>query len=213
MKLGIGIPTLNRYDLLKTHLLLYSKDFNLPQYKIPFHILDNGRQDIEFEYGVVHNFQSNIGVGASWNFLCDRLFEGGCDNALILNDDIYLGNKLDSIEDLLSKKKNKGQLLRATPDWCAFIISKKVWNEVGRFDECFFPAYYEDKSYEYRMKLKGMMPIKTPVLNPYVYKNSQTGAKDNSILEASKKNKQLYIDMWGGEPEREKFKKPFNEEV
>jgi hypothetical protein len=30
------------------------------------------------------------------------------------------------------------------------------------------------------------------------------------ILEASKKNKQLYIQMWGGEPEREKFKKPFN---
>ena len=60
------------------------------------------------------------------------------------------------------------------------------------------------------MKLKGISPIKLPFLNPIVYKSSQTIEKDNSILELSKKNKQLYIDMWGGEPEREKFKSPFN---
>lgn len=210
MKLGIGIPTLNRYDLLKTHLLLYSRDFNLISGNTPFHIIDNGNQGIEFQYGVVANSSTNLGVGASWNLLCDKIFSDGCDHALILNDDIYLGKKISEIEDLLSKKKNKGHFLRSTPDWCAFIISKRVWNEVGRFDECFFPAYYEDKSYEYRMKLKGIAPIKTPILNPYVYKNSQTGAKDISILEASKKNKELYISMWGGEPEREKFKKPYD---
>lgn len=211
MKIGIGIPTLNRYDLLKTHLLLYSKDFNLISAKNPFHIIDNGNQSIDFQYGIVSNSENNIGVGASWNFLCDKIFSDGCDHALILNDDIYLGKKLSEIEEFVSKKKNKGGFLRATPDWCAFIISKRIFNEVGRFDECFMPAYYEDKSYEYRMKLKGIVPIKTPILNPYVYKNSQTAEKDITILDSSKKNKQLYIDMWGGEPEREKFKKPFND--
>jgi hypothetical protein len=45
---------------------------------------------------------------------------------------------------------------------------------------------------------------------PILYKSSQTMEKDVTILELRKKNKQLYIDMWGGEPEREKFKTPFN---
>ena len=51
---------------------------------------------------------------------------------------------------------------------------------------------------------------KSPELNPYVYANSKSLEKDLSILELSKKNKSLYIEMWGGEPEREKFKTPYN---
>jgi len=82
---------------------------------------------------------------------------------------------------------------------------------VGKFDECFYPAYYEDNSYKYRMKLAGISVLNTPELNPLVYKNSSSLAKDPSILEDSKKNKELYIKMWGGEPNQEKFKTPFNE--
>jgi GT2 family glycosyltransferase len=152
--------------------------------------------------------EGNIGVGASWNVLCDKIFED-CDNALILNDDIYLGKRTAEIDEMLGKKKFKGNFLRATADWCAFIMPKKVYNTVGRFDECFMPAYYEDKSYEYRMKLKGVFQTKTLLLNPYVYRSSKTLEKAPEMLEVIKKNKQLYIDMWGGEPEREKFKKPF----
>jgi hypothetical protein len=61
------------------------------------------------------------------------------------------------------------------------------------------------------MKLMGVTMIKRPELNPYVYESSKTIEKDYSIFEASKKNKQKYIEMWGGEPEREKFKTPYNE--
>lgn len=207
ISLGIGIPTLNRYDLLEPNLLLYSRDFSLYDNTCPFFIVDNGNQNISFTYGKTYASEKNLGVGASWNYLCNQIFET-CDYALILNDDIYLGKPLNQIINLIQKKPH--HLLRATPDWCAFVIPKKIYQIVGKFDECFYPAYYEDKSYEYRMKLKALPIIKTPELNPYIYKSSQTLEKDHSILEASKKNKQLYIQMWGGEPEREKFKTPFN---
>lgn len=207
ISLGIGIPTLNRYDLLEPNLLLYSRDFSLYDNTCPFFIVDNGNQNISFTYSKIYATEKNLGVGASWNYLCNQIFET-CDYALILNDDIYLGKPLNQIINLIQKKPH--HLLRATPDWCAFVIPKKIYQIVGKFDECFYPAYYEDKSYEYRMKLKALPIIKTPEMNPYIYKSSQTLEKDHSILEASKKNKQLYIQMWGGEPEREKFKTPFN---
>jgi len=204
-KFAIGIPTLNRYDLLKPSLMLYIRDF--PTTNI--FVLDNGHQGIIQNGVFIKETDKNIGVGPSWNWLCDQIFQVA-DNALILNDDIYLGRKEKDINDLLHKKKNKGCLLKATPDWCAFILPKRIYEKVGKFDECFYPAYYEDNSYKYRMKLAGISVLNTPELNPLVYKNSSSLAKDPSILEDSKKNRELYIEMWGGEPNQEKYKTPFN---
>jgi GT2 family glycosyltransferase len=204
-KFAIGIPTLNRYDLLKPSLMLYIRDFPTTH----IFILDNGHQGIIQNGIYLKENDKNIGVGPSWNWLCDQIFQVA-DNALILNDDIYLGKKEKDIDDLLHKKKNKGCLLKSTPDWCAFILPKRIYEKVGKFDECFYPAYYEDNSYKYRMKLQGISVLNTPDLNPLVYKNSSTLAKDPSILEDSKRNRQLYIEMWGGEPNQEKYKTPFN---
>jgi len=203
MKFAIGIPTLNRADLLLPSLKMYSRDF-----KEKIYVIDNGNQGIQSfaNIEVIANKQ-NIGVAASWNVLCDKIFEQ-LDYALILNDDIYLRKTSLDIEMMINIRGNN--LIRATPDWCAFIISKKIYNKVGRFDECFFPAYYEDSSYEYRMKLSGVTMIAAPALNPFIYNNCKTMEKMPELQELGKNNKQLYINMWGGEPKREKFKKPYN---
>ena len=205
MSFAIGIPTLNRYDLLKPSLAMYKLDFP----NINIHIINNGIENINEEAKIkVHRTYRNIGVAASWNRLCKIIFSEGHENALILNDDIYLGKKESEIIELCSTYKNS--FIRATPDFCAFIISKHVWDEVGEFDECFFPAYYEDKSYDYRMKLKRIMRIKTPRLNPHIYNSSKTLEKYSELMELIRQNRTLYTKMWGGEPERETFKKPFN---
>jgi GT2 family glycosyltransferase len=203
---AIGIPTLNRADLLVPSLMKYLYDFQ----GIKIYVLDNGNQDIPKTFGegieVIKN-EKNIGVGPSWNVLCRKIYEN-FDNALILNDDIYLGKKTENISSIISKYRS--QFITATPDWCAFIISRDIFDKVGPFDECFYPAYYEDNSYAYRMKLKGVSHCRTPYLNPELYRVSQTIDKDKSLFEYRTKNKKLYIEMWGGLPEREKFTKPFN---
>lgn len=205
MKFAIGIPTLNRYDLLKPSLMLYLKrDFPT----IDIFIVDNGKQGIVNDFPNVKFLNVCDSVSASWNLLCKTIFEKH-DHALILNDDIYLGSNTDNIEAVITKKKNKGCLILPTPDWCAFIISKKIFETIGNFDEQFVPAYYEDTDYEYRLKIAGVPVIKTPELNPFVYNSNKTSEKQPSILEDSKKNKQRYIDKWGGEPKQEKFKRPY----
>lgn len=209
MKFAIGIPTLNRVDLLYPSVLLYKKDF--PDAQI--YILDNGNQDTTALSKLVNvhvlKNETNIGVAASWNMLCGLIFEKH-PYALILNDDIYLGKRQDDVQSFFEKKKHKAALLRPSIDWCAFVLPKSVFEKVGKFDECFYPAYYEDRSYEYRMKLLGVPMIKTPFLNPYVYRFGQSMEKSPDIQDAGLKNKELYIQMWGGEPEREKFKIPYD---
>lgn len=211
MKFAIGIPTLNRFDILLPSLMIYSNDFN----GVDIYVLDNGKQNIGNSRNLVGiknlhviETEDNLGVGASWNFLIKKIFEKH-DNALILNDDILLGKNKSDIEELIKKNKSEG-LLRCTLDWCAFIMTKRTWKEVGEFDTIFYPAYYEDKSYEYRMKLNGYLPIRSVGLNPFIYQSSKTLEKMPSIQASSIKNKVKYIEMWGGEPHQEKYKTPFN---
>jgi len=201
----IGIPTLNRGDLLNPTLWIYYRDF--PDNKI--WVLDNGNQNIAKPPNVeVIKQNTNIGVGASWNLLCNKIFDNPKNEyAVILNDDIYLGKSGLDISNII--KSNKNSLIRSTIDWCAFIIPRSIHSQI-KFDECFYPAYYEDKSYEYRLKLAGVRMVKTPMLNPYLYQSSKTIEKDISLFESSKKNKELYIKMWGGLPEKEKFLNPYN---
>jgi len=90
MKVGVGIPTYNRYDLLKPYIGKYGVDFC--DWNI--YIVDNGNQGIEnneiklSKSGlIIIQNDKNVGVGASWNQLCKKIFEKN-DYALILNDDI-----------------------------------------------------------------------------------------------------------------------------
>jgi GT2 family glycosyltransferase len=206
-KFAIGIPTLNRLDLLHPALLFYIHDF--PETKI--YIVDNGNQSIESKFKhpnvEVIYVGENLGVATSWNLLCKKIYENH-EYALILNDDIYLGRKEWEVINLLDNFKKFFYCTML--DWCAFIVPKKTFKVIGDFDEQFFPAYYEDNDYHYRIKLKGEGIFQIPFLNPFLYQASKTSEKDPTILPKVKFNKELYIKKWGGEPNKETFKKPYN---
>lgn len=208
-KFAIGIPTLNRLDLLHPALLFYLRDF--PNTKI--YVLDNGKQNIDSKIKhpniIVTESETNLGVAKSWNMLCDMIYEEN-DYALILNDDIYLGRNEWEIDALLTNPDFKSGFYVGTHDWCSFILPKKTYEMVGKFDDVFYPAYYEDNDYFYRMKLYSVKVITIPYLHPFLYKASQTIEKDSSLRSYILANKDRFIEKWGGEPTRETFKTPYN---
>ncbi len=226
---AIGIPTLNRIDLLLPALLMYASDF--PNTKI--FIYDNGDQSIidklvgikklcNNTYDALKNIYvfggdgNNKGVAGAWNALCDVAFVEHT-HILMLNDDIYLGKEEAQIQALLGFIENpfvptgyNFVLCEEEFDWCSFILSKKTWEKVT-FDPTFFPAYYEDNDAEYRMKLEGMKITRFGFLNPVIFRRSMTIMKEPTLLDAYKeKNKEYYIKKWGGEPNKEKFTVPFD---
>ena len=206
-KFAIGIPTYNRADLLLPALMFYAHDY--PNTEIL--VIDNGNQDIKISVNMpnltIIKSDTNLGVAASWNLLCNKIFEQN-DYAMILNDDIYLGRKEWEVENLLENYKKDFYL--ATQDWCAFIMPKKTFEQVGRFDEKFYPAYFEDNDYTYRMMMALKSIFQVPFLNPFVYKTSQSMLKEPSLRDGYLKNEQLYFEKWGGKPNLEKFRKPYN---
>lgn len=224
----IGIPTINRADLLNPSLTKYANDF--PGTKV--FIVDNGNQEIYIPDGAqgrmyIERPGRNIGVAASWNMMISNIFENPANEyAVIINDDVYLGwvhSYLESvIKEVQSKviededMENVGGGFIILPldnkyDWCVFVISRQAWDTIGEFDEQFYPAYFEDRDYEYRAKLT-KTKIYRCLMPPQQFLFSSSIKRDEELLPVSRanRNRDYYVAKWGGEPGKETYKTAFN---
>lgn len=201
----IGIPTLNRADLLNESLIKYENDFC----DVNILIVDNGKQNIvKTSNSNVFVPDVNMGVAGSWNYICKEIFKHH-DYAVLLNDDVYLGYNTERINKVIEKYPNT--LIQSYVSWSVVVISKHLYNLIGQFDEIFYPAYYEDSDYLYRMKLNGILQEVSAELNPDVVRISMTQEKAPDFVNASMAaNRNRYIAKWGGLPLLEKFLFPYN---
>ena len=204
---AIGIPTINRNDLLQEALCRYSKTY----VNTDVFIVDNGNQRIMSPHPKTEIYIAinNYGVAKSWNYLCERIFAKGYSHAMILNDDVIVGGDEVSIDAGISRNFN-GDMFVGKYGFSAFIISKKLFLSIGRFDENFIGAYYEDCDYYYRANLASSSIVMLEEMTMEVFRGSQSIQKDNSLNGSIGRNREYYIDKWGGEPNHEKFKRPFN---
>lgn len=200
---AVGIPTLNRYDILSDFLDRYNDDFK----ETEVHVLDNGNQGIVPRHNnIIHVMKENIGVAASWNILCKEIFKKHS-HAFILNDDVYSGFVYNSLMNYVQEF----EFCQAEKGYCCFLISAATFKKVGPFDEVFFPAYFEDNDYSYRLSLSDVKVYTSTAFDPQIFNRSKTVEKDRSINDFFMKNHDYYLKKWGGKPGQEKFKKPFNE--
>jgi GT2 family glycosyltransferase len=207
IKLVVVIPTINRADLLNEALAKYFEDFK----NTHIAICDNGKQDIitREENFMIYRPEQNLGVAGSWNMLMDYSDKIGATHALVLNDDIYLGRTEHELK-MIIRNNPDFDFINSFQNWCSYILTIDMWKKIGGFDEEFYPAYFEDNSADYKMTLVGAKKTWTSFLDPIVYRNSMTIAKDPAINSRFMQNRQMYIDMWGGLPTEEKFTTKFN---
>jgi hypothetical protein len=207
---AIGIPTLNRSDLLNPSLEKYFNQF--PQTSI--FIIDNGNQNLVSRENNFKVFKpkKNLGVARSWNYLCDEIFKDH-EYALILNDDIYIDLNQSEVNDFALGQKVNLVKCQEEFNFCSFILSKKCFTK-HRFDESFYPAYFEDKDYFRRLKISGINVLEHFFLNPKEYLNSASSSEeggDPNILSSFANLYKRYIDKWGGPPGQEIFLSEFNQ--
>jgi hypothetical protein len=60
------------------------------------------------------------------------------------------------------------------------------------------------------MTLMGAKKTWTSFLDPLVYRNSMTIAKEPNLNNRFQQNREMYIQMWGGLPTEEKYTTKFN---
>jgi GT2 family glycosyltransferase len=206
IRVALGIPTINRSDLLLEALETYDKTW-IDRH---IYIVDNGDQDIPSKnpWVKIHRPAANMGVSASWNWIMKKAFSDGYTHVALLNDDIVWKKEISEIEKFIHL--NPAGLYNFGGTWCCFILSYQTFLTVGGFDEDFFPAYFEDNDYCYRCRLASIPRKIDNFFSPEIYRNSMTIEKNPALNQNFSKNEKFFCDKWGGLPGEEKYLFPFN---
>ena len=184
-------------------------------------------------------FIDNYGVSAAWNYgirkaidtynsqyffipnndvllhpeTIDVLIDTLAFPDVVLSTATNISGRVASPEDVLGLKRPSKKKLKPAPDFSCFMLSKEAIDKVGYFDERFFPAYFEDNDYHYRIKLAGLKASKTNQ-SLYFHYGSRTIKNNEEVRNKSNlgyiANRNYYKEKWGGRPGKERFIKPFN---
>jgi GT2 family glycosyltransferase len=204
---------------------------------------DFGNRKMPNHFHVKHN-DTNKGCAGGWNDGVDFALKNGFTHILIANNDIlfapntiqimydriikgdkYLVSAVDISrelkipQDILDENNpiNKKETSEAPhPNFSCYMITAKTIEDVGMFDEGFYPAYFEDNDYHYRLKLAGGDDTAIAHLPAvfYHYGSRTQNESSNMPVVPSKMfedNRNYFTRKWGGIPTRETFKNPFND--
>lgn len=185
----------------------------------------------------------NKGCGGGWNQGINWGIENGYTHFLILNNDTLVGPR--TIQGMYERMKQADVMLVSAvdvtgelpqperileiehpvnrksaseaphPHFSCFMIDRNTVEKVGMFDEAFFPAYFEDNDFHYRIKLAGGMGVATTTAVFYHFgSRTQNEATGKPIVPGSKfeENRAYFVKKWGGVPTAETFLKPFNDQ-
>jgi len=163
---------------------------------------------------VVYRPGRNLGVAASWNYACRWAWGRSHQSLVLLNDDIALTapQTLSQFQAAVTAEPRCGYVL-AGRGFAAFCFSRVVWEEVGPFDEGFWPAYLEDSDMQYRMKLRGIPWDHLDLPSEHFLSASIRSDEwlQSLIWMAYQLNKRRYVAKWGGLPEEgEIYTLPWN---
>ncbi len=224
MTLTLAIPTLSRFDLLEQAVSSAMDGIASPDWVI---VLDQrGRLPEATSRAISAAVAAGDGeitvvtparqmsVGAAWNALAGKAPEG----LIIASDDLRFGR--DTLWELVSAAQgNPDGLLFVSPqdplnEFALFLLTRRATDLIGPFDEGFYPAYFEDNDYRYRLKLAGHEVVRVPGCT-YDHVGSATLKAKRSHeqvrhWEDFARNRARYVAKWGGLPGEETFAVPFD---
>lgn len=225
-----GIPTLNAFDklIMQTHAVLTGStkpDKFIVVDNSVGQLRDTNREQVESLFDAYDNFYiamptRNLGVAASWNYIMQSTYENTA--VIIANDDILPEpNAVEELYKAAVADEFKNVYYGNAPEngnaFAFFLMPHSVYSTVGAFDENFYPAYFEDNDYKYRMDLQGINLVHVSTAN-YTHAGSTTiknytPERYQKHHEEFRANAAYYRRKWGGMPGQETFFTAYNLEI
>ncbi len=145
----------------------------------------------------VDNSQRNRGVAASWNLGIDNM--GAADWLIIMSASMRFKDGGASLDHLESHPEAKMVFfINDYPSWRLVAIHKDVIAKVGKFDESFYPAYFEDADYEIRAQKAGFHWSTMPI-DAYSVSNAH-GVELAGIEPRTEELINYFATKWGRHP-------------
>jgi GT2 family glycosyltransferase len=184
----IIIPVLNRYDLLESML----NSINYPVDNIL--VIDNGgtfsyaggNPHLQNTNGKVLNMPANLGLSASWN-LGIKCFPHSKYWLFASADTTWAEDSLRRIDET----SGSNSVVLTDDAYGCFSVGENVIDQVGLFDEYFYPIYFEDNDFHERVVRK--MPASTIVSTDIKTKPVEGSQTINSSDKFKNINHQTFV--------------------
>lgn len=212
--LVLGIPTLNRFDLLRDCIASALASSVAPDHILVF---DNSAGQCPRDYGEQVTYLTpakQVALAAAWNSIAQIAFSRDAE-LIISNDDIVFAP--DTIAQMLTVAASEPNAGIVSPiegqRFALFYLRRAAYESVGLFDSQFYPAYFEDNDYHRRLTLNGWSSPVAP--SAVIHHGSSTiKAFDLDKLHehhpAFAANQRRYLIKWGGLPGHEVYDAPYN---
>ena len=160
---------------------------------------------------VVCSLAQNVGFPGAVNLIIRQNTD--CNHWIITGFDWWVASgewqKVLSKADLLPFGATLGT---GNDEMCGLILTPTLLDRVGYFDENFFPGYFEDNDYRYRLKLTNTKITSIPLTNEH---QTSSTLKSSTLFQQKnnftfQENYNYYIKKWGGPPNKETYVTPFN---
>jgi hypothetical protein len=207
IKLGVITLTVGHWDLMHEH---WKAIYDTYPYQLEPYIIPN----LKFERSL--SAAHNLGV--------KRAFQEGCDYIMYIADDVIPAP--GDMENMLSKLIDDNLwVCYAWPGYegsmaggyCFYAAGREVFNTIGYWDEDFYPAYFEDNDYEYRIKLVNPEKIgQSIVMGQHLSSVTLNRMNREDQMDFQNKFEQMktrYVQKWGGLPTQETYTTPFNTDL
>jgi len=237
----LGIPRCNEPDwIFRETLAAIVASSVKPEYLI---IVDNGDNALVRTSAVddlvalsnlfrveLSRSTKNTGCAGAWNWICGRALSLGdyanYSSAILLNSDCAVAP--DTFEKMLAEPSE----IVLAHGWECFRFDRTIWEHVGRFDEEYYPVYFEDTDYRRRLNIASVPVSEWPVVEvsrpSFGRATYSTGITHGWRLEEAGyqgwtgekaawfqsrwvANRDRYTAKWGGPPGEEKFTTPFGQ--
>lgn len=199
----LGVPVLNRGDLARA--MLDSVDVEIGEVIVVLNgEPEETRQALDGHQVTFIDPAHNMGVAGSINMVVKA--RPAAPWWMIANADMVFGP--GDLERLAAAMASDEPTLALLFEFGAFGFNQAVIDEVGWYDENFYPIYYDDNDFERRCKLGGVKIMR--LLNRCQHVGSAT---INSGYRAHNdrtfpRNADYYIAKWGGLPGHETVNAP-----
>ncbi|MCI0561671.1 MAG: glycosyltransferase [Nitrososphaera sp.] len=165
-----------------------------------------------------HVSQENKGCAGGWNFCIQRaLSDPECKWVILAGHDIVVhkrtlsnlvhrflrgGVDLTSGVDALYDQPMPEPVEQEVPgaNFSLIMLPRKLIEDVGLFDDNFWPAYYEDNDYHFRCILGGHGRGIWTWLAPFRHSRSSTIRTYPQLMQHAAKNASYFMSKWGGMP-------------
>lgn len=246
-KLGIVIAVRNCLQYTQEAIASIKTKWPYQVYVIDDHSDQDMKDWLETRSDIIAFYDppESTGLAYNWNLGIRTALDDGCTHIFVPNNDVLFNPK--TIDNLVTRI-NKGDVVMVTginsagacpspldifnleigedsetehPDFSCFMITKKLLNKVGYFDENFRGAYCEDSDMHARIVLSGNKAI-TYNRAPYYHYASMTLKQNPNLSDQIRgqhgQNMNYFVQKWGHSlvgdpPEMQKvyFKTPFND--